>query len=405
MLAGGRACAILAAIACIPLAAHSGDRLSLEGMIDVRAVYADGATSFLDGGLGRLRFDDNHDGLRLARAFVAASFRIDDLLTLHAVGGSFGDHNKTPVDLSEFWLEARPYPSGPIRYRFRLGAFHMPVSLENRAAGWTSPYSLSSSAINTWVGEELRSIGAEGEARWSGATVNYYGDIGAVFGVYGWNDPAGALIAQRGWALHDRQSTLFDTYGRPGIAFYREIDRRPGYYAGLSWRHQERLEIRALRYDNRGDPGASNSSGSAWRTQFTSVGLRWEPDLHWTVIAQKLQGQTYVGSDLTPEDQFAMSMRAWFVLTSFQLNAERITLRYDDFGTLQRRGFYGSPSDDSGHAITLAFMHDFDEHWQFVGEWQKVFSRFPPRLDLGLPESIIETQAQLAIRYRFEAKR
>jgi hypothetical protein len=292
-----------------------------------------------------------------------------------------------------------------VRFKVKLGAFHLPASLENRDIGWITPYSLTPSAINTWFGEELRTIGVEGEARWLGVQSGYYGEISAVAGVFAWNDPAGKLIADDGWALHDRQSTLFGGLGRPREAFFRDIDGRPGYYAGLSWKHHDRLELRVLRYDNRANPGATNAEDFAWRTQFTSVGLRWEPDARWTLIAQSLQGQTYVGPDGAPDRQFAMSMRSWFALGSFNLGRERVSVRFDRSSTHQRTGFFGPPHDDDGHALMFAYMHDFDRHWQLAGEWQRVRSSFPPRVNIGEPEQLTETQLQLAVRYRFALRR
>jgi len=400
-----RPLALASMLAFGPLAAAAGDRLELTGLLDVRAVYTDADTSFLNGGSGRLRFDKNHDGLRLGRALLAAKFRVSDIWTVNVVGGSYGDYDKNPLDVTEAWLEARPYPTGSVRYRVRLGAFQLPASLENRSTGWTTPYSITPSAINTWLGEEIRIVGSEFEAKWLGATHNYDGDIAFTAGAYGWNDPAGALIADRGWALTDRQSTLWGGLARPRIEFIREVDHKPGYYAGLTWRHHDRLEIRALRYDNRADPGATSTDNIAWRTQFTSLGLRWEPDDHWTVIGQSLQGWTYVGGDANSEDQYAESFRSWFVLGSYGWNSDRITLRYDHFSTRQHSGFYGAPTNDDGHALVFAYLHDFDDHWQAVGEWQQVRSGFPPRVDAGEPETINESQIQLSIRYRFSLQR
>ena len=117
-----------------------------------------------------------------------------------------GDDNA--FDLTEAYLEYRPYPAGGWRSRVKLGAFYAPISLEHRAAGWTNPYLISSSAINTWVGEELRTIGAEYSLEWLGTRSGHDFDAGFVAAIYGYNDPAGVLIASRGWALHDRQTTL-----------------------------------------------------------------------------------------------------------------------------------------------------------------------------------------------------
>ena len=67
-------------------------------------------------------------------------------------------------------------------------------------------------------------------------------------------------MASRGWALHDRQTTLFGEVGEPGDVpvpgrvLFKEIDDRPGYYAGLHLRYFDRAELRYMHYDNRADP-------------------------------------------------------------------------------------------------------------------------------------------------------
>jgi hypothetical protein len=398
--------ALLLALAVLSsLGARGQDRLAVDGAIDVRWVQASGETSFQNGGLGITRFDPDHEGLELGRAFLAPSLRITDIVSLHGVIDAYGDHNRNPVDLSEFYLDIRPFPSSSVRWRARVGAFYMPVSLENRGVGWTDVYSITPSALNSWIGEEFRTIGAEIEARWLGAASGYLGDFALIGAVYGWNDPAGALIAERGFALSDRPSTLFGYLGSPPIDFYREIDHRPGYYGGLSWRHHDRLELRVLRYDNRADPAAENQAGMyAWRTRFTSAGLRFEPDAHWTFISQYLDGNTAVGTDYDDEEQFYLKMRTAFALASFEWGRERLTARYDEFHTHQLSGEYG-PRDQDGHAWTFAAWHELGEDWQLVAEWLRVVSSFPPRIALGLPADQTQTQFQLSIRYRFDFRR
>lgn len=186
------------------------------------------------------------------------------------------------------------------------------------------------------------------------------------------------------------------------MTLYHEIDRKPGYYGGLTWRHHDRLELRVLRYDNRADPGTSTvAGGGAWRTRFTSAGARLEPSAHWTFIAQYLDGDTAVGSDFSIENQFFMKYHALFALASYDWNRERLTLRGDAFGTHQLRGFYGLPINQSGHALTAAYTHDFNDHWQLAAEWIRVWSDFPPRASIGVSPVLTESQVQLAARYRF----
>ena len=62
-----------------------------------------------------------------------------------------GDHDRNPVDLNEFWIDVRPFPTNSIRWHAKTGAFHMPVSLENRGVGWSDVYSITPSALNTWM--------------------------------------------------------------------------------------------------------------------------------------------------------------------------------------------------------------------------------------------------------------
>jgi len=385
-----------------PLAAGAQDRLTLDGDVDVRWVHATGEPSFLNGGLGILRFDPEHEGLELGRAFLAPTWRIADIVSFHAVLDTYGDHNRNPVDLSEFYLSVRPFPTGPVRFGARIGAFYMPVSLENRGVGWTDVYTITPSAVNSWIGEEFRTIGAEIEARWLGASSGYLGDFALIGAAYGWNDPAGSLLAEHGFSMSDRPSTLFGYLGSPPTGFYHEVDRRPGYYGGLTWHHHDRLEIRALRYDNRGDPSASTQSGFyAWRTRFSSVGARFEPDAHWTFIAQSLDGNTAVSDD--DSGLFYMRFRAAFALGSYEWGRQRLTGRYDEFHTHQLSGFYGPPSNQDGHAWTIAWTYELDNHWQFVSEWVHAVSSYPPRLALDEAAIQTQTQLQLAARYHFRA--
>jgi hypothetical protein len=383
-------------------ASRAQDRFTLDGDLDVRWVHATGDPSFMNGGLGVLRFDPEHEGLELGRVFLAPTWRIDDVITLHAVADAYGDHHRNPVDLSEFYFSVHPFPTGAVRWRARIGAFFMPVSLENRGIGWTDVYSITPSALNTWMGEEFRTLGAEIEARWLGASSGYLGDFALIGAVYGWNEPAGGLLAERGFAMTDRPSTLFGTLGSPPMDFYHEVDRRPGYYAGLSWHHHDRLEVRALHYDNRADPAAwSQSDFYAWHTRFDSAGVRLEPDAHWTFIAQYLDGRTSSDDDDFGESPFTMSFRAAFALASFNWGSERLSARYDTFRTRQVSGDYEPITNETGRAWTFAWTKDFADHWQVAGEWLRVSSNFPPREELDEPVFQMQTQIQVALRYRF----
>jgi hypothetical protein len=388
------------------MAGAADDRLSATAAVDLRLVHSSSPASFLDGGDGALRFDSGREGLRLGRAYVAARLRLADEWTLHGVLDAYGDHDRNAVDTSELWLGYRPFPSGPVRWQLKLGAFYLPASLENRGPGWRSVYTLTPSAINSWIGEELRTIGAEAEVRWLAARSGLPGDVSLVVAAYGWNDPAGVLIADRGFALSDRPSTLFGGLGRPPIGFYHEIDRRPGYYVGVAFHGAAGLELRALRYDNRADPGAAtDGGGGAWLTRFTSLGARWEPRGPLTLIAQYLAGDTTIGPDGAPARQYVMRFHAAFALASLEWQRHRLTVRYDDFHTRQTSGFYGPHGDEAGHGWTIGASHEFGSDWTLAAEWIRLQSRFPPRsLVSGMPDRT-DTQVQLALRYQLRLDR
>ena len=205
-----------------------------ELALDLRAVSSNGGTSFLDNGQGKLRFDAEHEGIQLGRLRAAWTQPIGEVLSIHVDASTWDDDDKNPIDLTEAYLEYRPYPRAGWRPRLRLGAFYPPMSLENRARGWETPYTISPSAISSWVGEELRTIGLEGQFDWLGTRQGHAFDLQLTGAVFGWNDPAGTMLARHGFALHDRQTTLFGRVGAPQSnpaatkkELFHEMDDRP----------------------------------------------------------------------------------------------------------------------------------------------------------------------------------
>ena len=186
-----------------------------DASLDLRLQSSDGERPFIDGGLGELRFGDDASALQLGRARFAISQPIGQVFSLRLDASAWGNDDNSPVDLTEAYLEYRPYPRAGYRARVKLGAFYPAISLENRASGWESPYTLSSSALNTWIAEELRTIGVQGELEWLGTRMGHSFDFAVSAALYGWNDPLGVVVASHGFALHDRQTTLFGRIGQP----------------------------------------------------------------------------------------------------------------------------------------------------------------------------------------------
>jgi len=395
--------AALAGLCCAVSLATSAHDFDLS--VDLRAVSSRGQTSYLNGGLGKLRFDQTHDGLRLGSLRLAYRGDITDSLHLTAEAFAYGDQDVNPLDLTELHLSWRPVPKSLWRTELKLGAFYPAISLENRMRGWRSPYSISFSAINSWIGEELRTIGGEYNLDWLGQQSDSNFNLGFTAAVYGWNDPAGVVMAMRGWSLHDRQSTLFGRVGRYGQGvidgrklFYDDIDGRAGFYLGASARFRGLLEARLMHYDNRGDPAAEAPAidDYAWRTRFDAFGLRYTPDEHWTAVWQYLRGSTAAGAPVPPND---WRFDSQFLLLSWRHGRHRLTARYDDFSMQQRVSYFGALNDDRGHAQTYVWLYDINPRWSIALESLQIDSDLHSRSWLGEPQIAHERQLQLALRY------
>jgi hypothetical protein len=396
MLTDMKKLAALALATMLAPCAHA----EVEASLDLRLVESNGRNSFLDGGLGKLRFDTNDDGVQLGRARLAWRGAVggDWHANVDLSAWSLHDHN--PIDLTEGWLEWRPVPTSAWRSNLKIGAFYPPISLEHRASGWTNPYTISSSALNTWVGEELRTIGVAYELEHRGIAGGGSWDFGAQAAVFGWNDPAGVILAFRGFSLNDRQTPLFGrigtyTYGgREQRVLFSEIDNRPGYHASVYAKHDSGLELRALHYDNRADPTVYKASISdfAWRTRFDSLGARYDGPAGLAVIAQWLKGTTDAG----PPPSGHWGFKTSFVLVAKEFGQHRFALRYDDFNVDMPGTAYGET--DNGHALTFGWTWKLREHVELAGEWLQIHSEVGGRAALGEAPRAREHSLQLAVR-------
>jgi hypothetical protein len=195
--------------------------VKLGGLVDARYARTDAERSWLDGGFGKLRYGASVDGrsdlFRLAQLSLLLDAELGPLLTVHVQANLDAEPDQAGLrgraDLIEAFALYRPELSPSLRLRIRGGAFFPPVSLEHEGPAWTSPYTITSSAANSWIGEEVRTIGAEG-ALVLKHDAHEMRLLGAGFGG---NDPAGSLLAWRGWALHDRQSGLGDRLVYPPL--------------------------------------------------------------------------------------------------------------------------------------------------------------------------------------------
>ena len=177
---------------------------SFQGYADFRLVVPGNETSWLDGGLGKLRFGRNQPNptFRFTEAVAQASLDLSDDLRIVVVP-RLEPEQRSGIDLLESYAAYRPNVDD-WHGSLKVGAFFPPFSLENTDIGWTSPYTLTPSAINSWIGDELRTVGAEAHVERS-TSVGVFSLTAALFSR---NDPAGAH--------HHGADGHFSLFIRPG---------------------------------------------------------------------------------------------------------------------------------------------------------------------------------------------
>jgi hypothetical protein len=374
-----------------------------DGYVDFRAVIPGDQVSWMDGELGKLRYGTGDNNFQFAELVGQGVVQITPALMLLGVA-RIEPNQRTFLDVLETYARYRPVSTSAFRWSVKAGAFFPPISLENTEIGWTSPWTLTPSAINAWVGEELRTIGLEGTVEWrsDARTISAYASI------YGWNDPTGILLADRGWALHDRPTGLNDRPMLPDVLAYQlnqplpyrtweflEIDDRPGWYAGAAWDETGIGHADIMYYNNEADPKAIRRQ-VAWRTDFWNLGLKTQiGDL--TLLAQGMRGETFIyPSPYFWSDTYFESA---YLLAGYNISQDwRIAGRVEIFST-NETNTYGSSRSEHGNAQTLAVNYLPYDWLRVTGEVIRVESTRNQRLLDGGPAHAVENQFQLSVRF------
>jgi hypothetical protein len=389
-----------------------------EFYFDASAGYVSASTDlapWTEGGFSKLRYTD--DGVEAFRLFGEYHGRITPTLRARVVM-DYVDDASGGLDFTEAVLDWRPIPRSRNQHQLRFGAFYPSLSLENGDRGWESPFTYSYSAINTWIGEEIRPFGAEWSLRrrLEGFRSNH--ELRAFAAAFYGNDPAGTLLFWRGWALHDRQTRFNDELTLAPLPFttapqklkpLREIDHRAGYYGGVEWRFARRALVQLARYDNRADPYAFSDGQWGWGTDFNHLAVQISLPAEIGLVAQWMDGATEWlsaalpdGTRLPTSDYVHDDFESRFVLLTRKLGAShRLALRYDTFA-IERPAAVPVLNSDGGHAWTLSYRVEPSERWSGGIEWLRVESRrdlLP--LFYSTPAAHTEDQLRLELSYRF----
>jgi len=396
---------LIFALATTPAAAQD---FTVHGMGAFRIVAPSDEISWHDGGYGRLRYgaeQADDAAVFFSDIYLEPRLQATSSLSAFAVLKHDREQDET-VDIVEGYLQWKPVSTGALRWSMRAGAFFPPVSFENDDIGWTNTNTITSSAINSWIGEEVRIIGAEGNVEWRMARRS----LTLTGALYGFNDPVGALLAARGWGMTDRSVGLLDRVRLPD-AFaarihapiphseeeIREIDDRVGWYLGAEYEERDGVRVRVLRYDNRGDPAAARNGQQAWLTQFWSGGAEL-PLGQWTFIAQGMTGHT----DIDPGFAYLKTdFSSAFFLAARDIGDVRLSGRFDVFRTDEVRGADAQGRKEDGGALTLAARWYASDNVQIAAEALVLKSDRPERARADLPVEATENQFQMVVQLRF----
>lgn len=383
------------------------DWLDYRGLVEIQAFANHSNESWYSGGVSKLRYDDDSFPIQLGKAGLNLDFHLTDTLWARTLTTAYTDPEFDP-NLVESYLHYRPVPKGPLRIRIKAGAFYLPLSIENTGIAWSSPYSTTVSVINSWVGEELRVAGSEVALDWSGRARQSAHDFSLYAGIYGFNDGAGTILANRGWAAHDRQAGLEDKLRLPsdfpGQEQYNhpfwEIDDRAGYYVGAAWSYMDRVKMAALYYDNRGDPSITRKGEVAWLTRFDHISG--EIDLGHDF---KLIGQYMIGDTLATPPGYTSDTdyKAWYLMLTRLMGKHRVSFRYEKFDAdyLELLSGIKRTSWEAGDSWMLAYRYQLSAQMQLGLEWLRIASDWNNRFGITGISSETARQLLFNISYRF----
>ena len=417
-------CVLTALTVAAPGLADS-DRHHIEAALDISYVHADSPLdSWLRRGSGKLRYGESRDGLLVNRAFLEYNGRISPTWFGRFSLNANNDVSEK-LDVLEAFVDWRPIPRSHWRLRSRLGIFYPRLSVENTGSGWSNRYALTNSVINSWIGEELRTVGAE---------VRLINDLPGLpdhqiafeGAIYGFNDPTGAILTWRGWAAHDRQTGITGSVPMPRVSAiepwnddgqpvsraepFKEIDNRPGFYVGAQWRWAKYILVKAHHYDNHADKTAKSGDDYAWKTWFDHVAVQATLPWKFGLLGQWIDGDTLMGEDLGPWHVQDVEFDSTYLMLTRPFGKHRWSTRYEWFDLQPFNDPPGITNQDKGNAFAVAWLYQLNHSVRLGAEFMQIRSTHC-RTDTcfwvfnGLPRKTNESQFQFTLRWSFDSRR
>ena len=346
-----------------------------RGLLDVRLARGGRSSSWGDRGAAKTRYGGRRGqgGLRRVTRAVVSQLALEVGADLPWDISARAQLNWTPdidgMDDAPQLIEAflrKEWGEWEQGWGLRAGVMNIPFSLEHRGPAITPKYTLTPSALNTWLWEEAKVVGFE--ADWwrethSGWRLTVLAGTG--FGA----DQAGHLLAVRGWTLHDALSGVNSQLPLPGsgrgnVEVFDERDHRPAVYTWLTLQDPDKWGLLGIGYfDNLGDQGKRG----VWETRYGTVGAVLHPLSQVDFLVQYMAGSAShsCGCDV--------GFTAFYALLSAHHRGHRLSARFDVFRTNDQDG----PPNyrDHGDAFTVAYLFEFGLHHRLAFEYMWVQSR------------------------------
>ena len=377
---------------------------SFSGEAVIGAIANSGEKSWLDGGLGKLRRGDDQAGVTID---AIVSLRTQFTGRVGAViSGEIGDDANPSIGLGEAYLKLRPELGADWRFSGRAGIFFPPFSLEHDGTEWSVVRTLTPSAINSWLAEEVKTVGLEATLR---------GDllgqrIGLTLAGFQANDTSGTLLAFRGWALHDQRapvggrlqlpsvSPMFSGTQAAGTQPVDEIDDRWGGYAKLDIEPSDLFKLSLSLYDNNGDETSLDEGQYAWRTRFLQASGSWSPDYDTEILVQLMNGETRMGPLMNNQSPADIGFLSVFALASKDLQHGTASGRIEYFAISDRSFKAIDNNSERGWSATVAWIQRLSPRKSLVFEGVFVESNRQDRERFGLDHSQQSVQGRIALR-------
>ena len=414
-----RRAALILALAAGASATLAGE-LTADGFVALRATGVGSQPSWREGAFGRVTLGAQSSADEDVYAAAQLHLALDWLPSpffgayVHLAGRAEpGEVDGRELGVVEAFLHASAPAGSAGAFDFRLGHFFLPTSRENVELAWSSPYTLTYSAINTWIGEEMRLTGLLAEVTVDAGSRGQWRTGASAFGG---NDSNGALLAWRGWAFGDRLTVFGEVVPLPPLSslapegvfnpqrddgtkpFDDDLDDRAGWAAYARWRHVDRAVVQFTRYDNRGDRGLYQGE-YAWRTELDLLGVELKPADSLTLAGEYVDGSTGMG--FVPPGKVQADFEAAYLLASWQRRALRATLRYDTFEVVDVDGPGADDNNEDGDAWTFAVFYEPHVALRLGFELSRVDADRPAAAGHGFEPDTGADSVKLELRYYF----